>query len=439
MAGSGRHSASEFQSMSLTRSDNLASSAADSARKDPYAASSQSSFSGGSTASRGYGHFDHLQRPVYNQHPPPAPSQSIIIVEGQNPRTRRTMKEWLFCATVITVCVVMFFVEMIVNNCPAQVRTSGKSCVLHFLGRLSFQPLDENPMFGPSFTALSNTGALQASKVVHGGEPWRLFTCMWLHAGVIHLVVNMMGVWYIGVPLESAFGPVRVGLVYLLSGFCGSLLSALFLQSSVSVGASGALFGLIGATLAELLINWNHYVNRIWALLSLLFIIGINIVLGLMPYVDNFAHMGGFIAGTLLGFSLLLKPQLEWEHLGGAAHTSAYLMAAQPGLPLPPKYTKAQRMTQIVAAVLFVVGFIVTLSVLFAGENGNSGCSWCHYLNCVPTSLWECPSNTTTTTCRAITNSSGGGQMVCSDGTSTAYSGTPSTSQLQALCTKLCA
>ena len=143
---------------------------------------------------------------------------------------------------------------------------------------------------------LKGLGALDRSLVVENGEAWRLFTCMWLHAGVIHLVANMLSLLFIGIRLEQEFGfckrertliskkfinylfflyqnfffliwAVRISTLYVLSGFGGSLLSSLNLSSSrnptISVGASGALFGLLGAMLSELLTNWTIYANKV--------------------------------------------------------------------------------------------------------------------------------------------------------------------------------
>ncbi|TYH34602.1 hypothetical protein ES332_D13G137100v1 [Gossypium tomentosum] len=75
-----------------------------------------------------------------------------------------------------------------------------------FLGRLSFEPLKENPLFGPSSNTLEKLGALKWDKVVHGNQAWRLITCIWLHAGVIHLLANMLSLIFIGIRLEQEFG-----------------------------------------------------------------------------------------------------------------------------------------------------------------------------------------------------------------------------------------
>eukprot|EP00267_Zea_mays_P045075 XP_020397315.1 RHOMBOID-like protein 1 [Zea mays] len=80
----------------------------------------------------------------------------------------------------------------------------------------------------------------------------------------------------------------------------------------ISVGASGALFGLLGSMLSELLMNWTIYSNKAVAIITLLFIIALNLAIGILPHVDNFAHIGGFATDFLLGFVLLARPQFSW-------------------------------------------------------------------------------------------------------------------------------
>lgn len=281
---------------------------------------------------------------------------------------------------IVVANVAMFIVIMFMNNCPKNNYGIRGQCVARFLGRLSFQPLNENPLFGPSSNTLEKLGALEWSKVAHQRQAWRLITCIWLHAGVIHLIANMLSLVFIGIRLEQQFGFVRVGAIYLLSGIGGSILSCLFIQRSISVGASGALFGLLGAMLSELLTNWTIYSNKVAALFTLVVIILINLALGILPHVDNFAHIGGFISGFLLGFVLLFRPQfgyLESRRLPSGAR-------------LKSKYAVYQYVLVLVALILLIIGFTVGLVMLFRGENGNDHCSWCHYLSCVPTSKWSC-------------------------------------------------
>ncbi|KAK8584278.1 hypothetical protein V6N13_109668 [Hibiscus sabdariffa] len=303
------------------------------------------------------------------------PAASPYYVEN----TDEEWTPWLVPMFVVA-NVAVFIVVMHINDCPKNNLGFEGSCVARFLGRLSFQPLRENPLFGPSSKTLEKLGALEWNKVVQGSQGWRLITCIWLHAGVIHLVANMLSLLLIGIRLEEQFGFVRIGLIYLLSGLGGSILSSLFIQRSISVGASGAVFGLLGAMLSELLTNWTIYTNKAAALITLVVIIAVNLAVGILPHVDNFAHIGGFLTGFLLGFVLLLRPQFGWvqhQQLPAFARVKA-------------KHKAYQYVLWVIAVVWVIVGLTLGLIMLFRGENGHDHCSWCHYLSCVPTSKWQC-------------------------------------------------
>ncbi|PSS34326.1 RHOMBOID-like protein [Actinidia chinensis var. chinensis] len=264
---------------------------------------------------------------------------------------------WLIPMFVVA-NVAVFVVAMYVNNCPKNNSGSKGKCVAR----------------------LKKLGALERTKMVHEHQEWRLITCMWLHAGLIHLLVNMLGLIFIGIRLEQQFGFIRIGIIYLLSGFGGSILSSLFIKNSVSVGASGALFGLLGAMLSELITNWTIYSNKAAALLTLVVVLVINLGIGILPRVDNFAHIGGFLTGFLLGFVLLPRPRFGWmEHRNLPADVR-----------VRSKYKAYQYVLWVVSLVLLVAGFTVGLVMLFRGANANDHCHWCHYLSCVPTDKWKC-------------------------------------------------
>ncbi|KAK9716516.1 hypothetical protein RND81_06G238700 [Saponaria officinalis] len=289
----------------------------------------------------------------------------------------RQWTSWLVPMIVVG-NIVVFVVAMFVNNCP---KNSGRNyCVAKFLGRLSFQPLRENPLLGPSANTLLELGALQWDRVVHQHQGWRLITCIWLHAGVIHLFANMLSLVLIGIRLEQQFGFLRIGLLYMVSGIGGSVLSSLFLQQSISVGASGALFGLLGAMLSELLTNWTIYSNKAAALLTLIFMIVINLAVGILPHVDNYAHLGGFISGFLLGFVLLIRPRFGWRERHQLPEH----------LRVKTRFLPYQLVLLVIALAVLIAGYTVAMVMLFQGKNGNDHCKWCHYLSCVPTKKWKC-------------------------------------------------
>ncbi|XLS68060.1 hypothetical protein HN51_019083 [Arachis hypogaea] len=191
----------------------------------------------------------------------------------------------------------------------------------------------------------------------------------------------MLSLVFIGIRLEQEFGFVRIGFLYVISGFGGSLLSALFIQSGISVGASGALFGLLGGMLSEILINWTIYANKVAALLTLIVITLINLAVGILPHVDNFAHIGGFLSGFFLGFVFLIRPQFKW-----------IVQRNSPSAPssLKNRHKPYQYILWIISFLLLTSGYIIGLIFLLRGVNLNDHCSWCRYLSCVPTSLWRC-------------------------------------------------
>merc|ERR1719321_2665093 len=109
-------------------------------------------------------------------------------------------------------------------------------------------PFAENPTFGPSSYVLLELGAKRRDLIVESGDWWRLFSSMFLHAGCLHFGFNMIGMYNVGVPLEREFGWVCVAPLYLFSGLFASLFSTIFVPETIGVGASGAIFGLFGAS-----------------------------------------------------------------------------------------------------------------------------------------------------------------------------------------------
>jgi membrane associated rhomboid family serine protease/Flp pilus assembly protein TadD len=135
-------------------------------------------------------------------------------------------------------------------------------------------------------------------------EWWRVFTCMFLHGGLIHVAANMYCFWQLGRIAERIYGGSRYALIYLITGIASSIASLAIHPASVSVGASGAIFGVVGALVVP------FYTKRLQLpppvmksiLRSLVTFIGLNLMIGiLIPVIDNAAHIGGLLAGLSLG------------------------------------------------------------------------------------------------------------------------------------------
>jgi rhomboid protease GluP len=141
------------------------------------------------------------------------------------------------------------------------------------------------------------------------GEWWRLFTSTFLHGGVMHVAANMYGLLFVGIFLEPVLGKAKYLLTYLVTGILASIASIWWYESTVSVGASGAIFGLYGLFLALMLTKVFPPSLGKALLLSTVVFIGFNLIMGLVGGIDNAAHIGGLLSGFVIG--LILSPALK--------------------------------------------------------------------------------------------------------------------------------
>ncbi|KAJ9179055.1 hypothetical protein P3X46_010879 [Hevea brasiliensis] len=210
---------------------------------------------------------------------------------------------WLL-PLIFEVNITMFIYAMYVNDCPAN--TGSDNCILYdYLGRFSFQPLKENAILGPSLVTLERFGALDPIAIVKDGEEWRFFSCIWLHAGVAYLATNMISLLLIEIPLEQEFG----------------------------------FFS------------------------TLLLIITLNLAFGLIPHVDNPAHIGGFLSGFLLGFILLIRPQY--------GYVSRRYIPAGYDIKRKPKHKCYQYIMSITALIVLIIGYLWGLALRYSGRRLN--------------------------------------------------------------------
>jgi len=137
----------------------------------------------------------------------------------------------------------------------------------------------------------------KVNTLIQDGEVWRLFTSMFIHIGIIHLAFNLYALWALGPLTEELLGHRRFFMAYILSGLGGSYASFLF-SPALSAGASGAIFGLLGA-----LLYYSYKRPALWKSglgMNLVVVILVNLGFGFVqPGIDNFAHLGGLITGSL--------------------------------------------------------------------------------------------------------------------------------------------
>lgn len=155
-------------------------------------------------------------------------------------------------------------------------------------------------VFSPNGIELLQWGANRRFEIING-EWWRLLTSMFLHGGIKHLLLNISGLVIAAIFIEPLLGRKKYFILYILSGVCGSLASISWYTNSISVGASGAIFGLYGALLGLLLTNAFPEEGKKRLLTLIGIYVAINLLWGLTGGIDNAAHIGGLLSGALIG------------------------------------------------------------------------------------------------------------------------------------------
>lgn len=157
------------------------------------------------------------------------------------------------------------------------------------------------------------------------GQYYRLITGTFLHANIFHLLLNMYALYIIGIQLESFLGKGKYTIIYLVSALTGSLLSITFGGNTASVGASGAIFGLMGS-LVYFGYHYRVYLGNVMRS-QIIPLIVLNLLLGFISVgVDNFAHIGGLIGGTLITVALGVKYKSStFEKINGWIMTGIFL------------------------------------------------------------------------------------------------------------------
>ncbi|KAI5123620.1 hypothetical protein M0805_003434 [Coniferiporia weirii] len=191
---------------------------------------------------------------------------------------------------------------------------------------------------------------------------FRFITPIFLHAGIIHIALNMLAQLLVSAQLEREMGSGGFFLVYFCAGIFGNILGGNFALVGVpSVGASGAIFGTVAVNWVDLFAHWKYQYRPKTKLVTMTVELILGVAMGFIPYVDNFAHLGGFLMGLLVG--IIFYPVIS-ETKRHKAIMWGFRIAALP-----------------VVTVLFVV-----LARNFYTSNPSASCSWCRYLSCIPTS-----------------------------------------------------
>jgi membrane associated rhomboid family serine protease len=234
---------------------------------------------------------------------------------------------------------------------------------------------------------------------------FRFIIPIFMHAGLIHIGFNLLLQLTIGREMEKAIGSIRFFLVYMSAGIFGFVMGGNFAGTAISsTGASGSLFGVIALTLLDLFYSWKDRARPVRDLMFILLDIIISFVLGLLPGLDNFSHIGGFLMGLALGISILHSPNSLRRRIGEdvpySTVNSGFSASGTPPpfLKNPIGFFKGRKplwwawwLVRAGALVLVTIVFILLLNNFYVYHNT---CSWCKYLSCLVSPPPPCPSKT---------------------------------------------
>jgi len=187
---------------------------------------------------------------------------------------------------------------------------------------------------------------------------YRTWTSLFLHAGIFHLVMTLAFQYWLVRDLEKLIGAKRLGLIYLGSGMVGNLASAIFVPNRAEVGPCGAHFGVLAASIVEVIHQWPSLKYPEMAVLKLVGVTAVFFLSGLLPWIDNYAHLFGFIFGFLVSYAIL--PFVTFG-----------------------VYDRRRKVVLLWLCLVFAVLIFVGLILLFY-VSPIQDCEVCKYFNCIP-------------------------------------------------------
>ena len=199
-------------------------------------------------------------------------------------------------------------------------------------------------------------------------QVWRFITPTFIHYGLASLFFTLAIQIRIGFKMEQQMGSLKMGIIYLISSVCGTIFSTNMNPDEISAGATGSLFGLIALLYLDLLQNWPIILNRTRNVIMLTLAVLVALSIGLLPFFDNYTHLGGFAGGLLSG--LIFMPHVYYNDSD----------------------KRKKLLLRIVAIPILLAGiggglyaFIVDSTTL---------CPWCKWLDCVPPDSEWCSNET---------------------------------------------
>ena len=173
------------------------------------------------------------------------------------------------------------------------------------------QDFQTNPLGGPLPSELLIYGAKYVPCIKGSGQWWRIISNMFVFGGVIQFGLSVVVILMLGYEIEQDYGPIRAGIVYLATGIMGTIFGAIWMPQWITAGGDIPLFGWFGLSFASVIKQWYSLNNKPRAISCCTCNIVLQLAVGLLPSVDNFGHLGAFIAGFFISMSLLPRPIKE--------------------------------------------------------------------------------------------------------------------------------
>ncbi|RKF75728.1 putative rhomboid protein [Golovinomyces cichoracearum] len=278
--------------------------------------------------------------------------------------------------------------------CPNTTSNNVADCQLTDLCGFNM-PASKNPQYPGQNIPLN--------KFTNQPDQWfRFILPIFLHAGLIHIGFNMLLQVTLGKEIELTIGSIRFFLVYISSGIFGFVLGGNFAASGIaSTGASGALFGILALNLLDLFYTWGERRSPMKDFAYLMLDIIISFVLGLLPGLDNFSHIGGFLMGLALGICILHSPnafrkKINQKNLPYTPVSQIKMTNdSRSGISFlrsPVDFFRGRRIAWwawwLVRVGSLVFVFIVFILLLKNFYSFRKTCSWCKYLSCIDINNW---------------------------------------------------
>lgn len=257
-----------------------------------------------------------------------------------------------------------------------------------------------------SLNELCGLSGISSSNGEYKPDQWyRIFIPIFLHAGFLHIIFNLLLQVTMGATIERNIGIIKYAIIYIASGIGGFLLGANFSPDGIaSTGASGSLFGIMATNMIMFVFsgrkNSNLYGTKHYGLFILIMVseIVISLVLGLLPGLDNFSHIGGFAVGVLTAIILLPDPFFIYAD-GIITYNARDNTLQQFKNNWNPKHNWSVKVPsrffiwlaiRLVSLVLTIVFFVMLAKNFFDSKSysGSDSCKWCKYINCIPVHGW---------------------------------------------------